>query len=60
MSQIDLKIGPKIKSFRRQLGLQANKLAEDLNISPSYLNLIESGKRKIAVSYTHLTLPTMS
>ena len=47
MSQINLKIGPKIKSFRRQLGLQANKLAEDLNISPSYLNLIESGKRKI-------------
>ena len=47
MSQIDLKIGPKIKAFRRQLGLQANKLAEDLNISPSYLNLIEGGKRKI-------------
>ena len=47
MSQIDLKIGPKIKSFRRQLGLQANKLAEQLGISPSYLNLIESGKRKI-------------
>ena len=47
MSQIDLKIGPKIKAFRRQLGLQANKLAEDLSISPSYLNLI-------AVSYTHL------
>ena len=47
MSQIDLKIGPKIKAFRRQLGLQANKLAEDLSISPSYLNLIESGKRKI-------------
>ena len=47
MSQLDLKIGPKIKSFRRQQGLQANKLAEDLNISPSYLNLIESGKRSI-------------
>ena len=47
MSQIDLKIGPKIKSFRRQLGLQANKLAEQLGISASYLNLIESGKRKI-------------
>ena len=47
MSQIDLKIGPKIKAFRRQLGLQANKLAEDLSISPSYLNLIEGGKRKI-------------
>ena len=47
MSQIDLKIGPKIKAFRRQLGLQANKLAQDLSISPSYLNLIEGGKRKI-------------
>ena len=47
MSQADLKIGPKIKSFRRQLGLQANKLAEQLGISASYLNLIESGKRKI-------------
>ena len=47
MSQLDVKIGPKIKSFSRQLGLQANKLAEQLGISPSYLNLIESGKRKI-------------
>jgi XRE family transcriptional regulator, fatty acid utilization regulator len=47
MSQLSLKIGPKIKAFRRQLGLQANKLAEELGISPSYLNLIESGKRKI-------------
>ena len=47
MSQLDLKIGPKIKVFRRQIGLQANKLAEDLKISPSYLNLIEGGKRKI-------------
>ena len=47
MSQLDLKIGPKIKAFRRQLGLQANKLAGELEISPSYLNLIESGKRKI-------------
>ena len=45
MSQLDLKIGPKIKAFRRQLGLQANKLAEELGISPSYLN---------SVSYTHL------
>ena len=47
MSQIDLKIGPKIKAFRRQVGMQANKLAEKLNISPSYLTLIEGGKRKI-------------
>ena len=47
MSQFDLKIGPKIRAFRRQLGLQANKLAEQINISPSYLALIEGGKRKI-------------
>ena len=47
MSQLDLKIGPKIKAFRRQLGMQANKLAKQINISPSYLTLIEGGKRKI-------------
>jgi len=47
MSQLDLKIGPKIKAFRRQLGMQANKLAKQLNISPSYLTLIEGSKRKI-------------
>ena len=40
-------IGGKIKNFRQKLGLQAKKLAEQLNISPSYLNLIESGKRNI-------------
>ena len=47
INKLDLKIGPKIKAFRRQLGLQANKFAEQISISPSYLNLIESGKRKI-------------
>ena len=47
INELNLKIGPKIKAFRRQLGIQANKLSEQLGISPSYLNLIESGKRKI-------------
>jgi len=47
LNKLNLRIGPKIKAFRRQLGIQANKLAEQLGISPSYLNLIESGKRKI-------------
>ena len=47
INKLDLKIGPKIKAFRRQSGIQANKFAEQINISPSYLNLIESGKRKI-------------
>ena len=47
IKKLDLKVGPKIKAFRRQLGIQANKFAEQLLISPSYLNLIESGKRNI-------------
>ena len=47
LNKLDLKIGPKIKAFRRQLGLQANKFSEQLGISPAYLNLIEGGKRKI-------------
>ena len=42
-----MNIGSNIKKFRKKLGLQANKLAEQLGISPSYLNLIESGKRNI-------------
>jgi len=46
-NKLDLKIGPKIKAFRRQVGIQANKLSEQLGISPSYLNLIEGGKRRI-------------
>ena len=44
---MDKKIGLNIRVFRKKLGLQANKLAEQLKISPSYLNLIESGKRNI-------------
>ena len=47
MSQLDFKLGPKIKAFRRQIGMQANKLASQLEISPSYLALIEGGKRKV-------------
>jgi len=49
MSQIDLQIGYKIKSKRRKLGILQADMAKKLYISPSYLNLIESGKRKINV-----------
>ena len=49
MSQIDLQIGYKIKSKRRKLGISQANMANKLSISPSYLNLIESGKRKINV-----------
>ena len=49
MSPIDLQIGYKIKSKRRKLGISQANMANKLSISPSYLNLIESGKRKINV-----------
>ena len=47
LKKTNLRIGPKIKAFRRQLGIQANKLSEQIGISASYLNLIESGKRNV-------------
>ena len=49
MTQIDLRIGHKIRTKRRKLGVTQVNLAKKLSISPSYLNLIESGKRKINV-----------
>ena len=47
--EINNKIGENIKVFRKKLGLQANKLADQLSISASYLNLIENGRRSITV-----------
>ena len=49
MTQIDLQIGHKIKSKRRKLGISQANLSKKLSISASYLNLIESGKRKVNV-----------
>ena len=46
---MDLQIGHKIKTKRRKLGIAQASLAKKISISPSYLNLIESGKRKISV-----------
>jgi len=51
MSQIDLQIGHKIKTKRRKLGISQLDLSKKLLISPSYLNLIESGKRKINLDF---------
>ena len=49
MTQIDLQIGHKIKTKRRKLSISQLNLSKKLSISPSYLNLIESGKRKVNV-----------
>jgi len=42
-------IGSKIRKERRSRGLSQSELSKKLNISPSYLNLIESGRRTITV-----------
>ena len=47
MNQIDQQIGYKIKVKRKKLGITQANLAKKLIISPTYLNLMESGKRKI-------------
>lgn len=43
-------LGTRIRERRRQIGMAQSELARLVNISPSYLNLIESNKRQIAGS----------
>jgi len=40
MSKLDSKIGPKIKAFRRQLGMQADILAEEIEHESWFLELL--------------------
>ena len=40
-------IGPKIKKERKALGYSQSELSKKLDISPSYLNLLESGQRRL-------------
>ena len=47
MNQINQQIGHRIKTKRRKIGITQAELSKKLSISPSYLNLMESGKRKI-------------
>ena len=47
MNQINQQIGHKIKTKRRKLGITQSDLSKKLSISPTYLNLMENGKRKI-------------
>ena len=42
-------VSSKIRKSRRVLNLSQAELSKKLDISPSYLNLIESGKRPITV-----------
>ena len=51
MSQINQQIGHKIKGKRKELGITQADLSKKLSISPTYLNLMESGKRKIDLDF---------
>ena len=42
-------IGSKIRKERRTRGFSQSELSKKLDISPSYLNLLESGRRTITV-----------
>ena len=46
----DINFGPKLKKQRIIRGFSQAELSKTIGISPSYLNLIESGKRKIPLS----------
>jgi len=43
----NLRLGPKVRAFRRREGLTQTDLAARLEISPSYLNLIEHNQRPL-------------
>ncbi len=40
-------LGPKVRQYRRELGLTQVAMAKKLEISPSYLNLIEHNRRQV-------------
>ncbi len=40
-------LGGRLKRLRRDLGLTQSRMAEDLSISPSYLNLLERNQRPV-------------
>ena len=46
-SKQDLLVGAKLRALRRREGLSQASLAERLEISPSYLNLIENNRRSL-------------
>src|SRR5215510_11736633 len=46
-SATKLFIGPRFRRIRRQLGLSQTQMADELGISPSYVNLIERNQRPV-------------
>ncbi len=46
-SKRKLFIGPRLRRLRRELGLTQSAMAEELSVSPSYINLIERNQRPL-------------
>ena len=46
----EINLGPRVKKQRINMGFSQANLSKSIGISASYLNLIESGKRKIPIS----------
>src|SRR5260370_15642922 len=40
-------LGPRLRRLRRELGLTQTRMAEDLQVSPSYLNHLERNQRPV-------------
>ncbi len=47
MAERKIFAGPKVRRIRNGLGLTQSAMAEELGISPSYLNLIERNQRPL-------------
>ena len=43
-----LYLGPKLRLLRRELGLNQSQMAEELGVSPSYLNHLERNQRPLS------------
>lgn len=49
MAEQKLFVGPRVRRIRNRLGLSQAEMAENLQISPSYMNLIERNQRPLTV-----------
>ena len=47
MPERKLFLGPRLRRLRRELGLTQTRMAEDLGVSPSYLNHLEHNQRPV-------------
>src|SRR5579872_4044523 len=44
-------LGPRLRRLRRELGLTQTRMAEDLGVSPSYLNHLERNQRPLTAQF---------